>query len=174
MSDYGKWQPVRGFGGKYEVSSRGFVRRIGGGMMGLMKHASGYVFVRLSNRDERKTERVHRLVAEAFLPNPDRLPCVNHIDFDKANNDVSNLEWCTQTYNLQHSHKAGRMFRHPIGTISPTRVLSSEAADKIAIEYRSGIGSMSALAVKHGISKKTVLRAVQGKYSLPPSRTEGE
>lgn len=61
--------------------------------------SSGYVCVMLYNNKERKRVKVHRLVAEAFLPNPLNLPCVNHKDENKANNDVSNLEWCSYKYN---------------------------------------------------------------------------
>jgi len=52
---------------------------------------------------------VHRLVAEKYIPNPQNLPCVNHIDGNHTNNNVSNLEWCTQRYNILHSLKIGLM-----------------------------------------------------------------
>lgn len=54
---------------------------------------------------------LHRLVASAWLPNPDNLPEINHIDANKSNNDVSNLEWCTRNYNLSCRTKAGRTVR---------------------------------------------------------------
>ena len=66
-----------------------------------------------------KLEYIHRLVAKAFIPNPDNLPQVNHKDFDKSNNDVSNLEWVSRADNIQHSHDNGKMQkRYDIGTIS--------------------------------------------------------
>lgn len=66
---------------------------------------NGYLRVSLNN-DKTKHKRflVHRLVAVAFIPNPDNLPQVNHIDGNKANNSVSNLEWCSPLQNLMHSH----------------------------------------------------------------------
>lgn len=64
-------------------------------------HRDGYrkVSLRINNKKSPVTKSVHRLVAEAFIPNPDNLPCVNHKDEDKTNNSVDNLEWCTYQYN---------------------------------------------------------------------------
>ena len=62
----------------------------------------GYYSVDLMKNGKRYKFRVHRLVAEAFVPNPDNLPQVNHKDEDRLNNIVSNLEWCDNTYNSQY------------------------------------------------------------------------
>ena len=62
----------------------------------------GYYSVDLMKNGKRYKFRVHRLVAEAFIPNPDNLPQVNHKDEDKVNNEASNLEWCDNTYNSQY------------------------------------------------------------------------
>lgn len=68
----------------------------------------GYKCITVGVNGNRKTERVHRLVAKAFIPNPDNLPEVNHKDFNRANNCVSNLEWCTHNQNIQYTINAGR------------------------------------------------------------------
>lgn len=68
----------------------------------------GYYIVTLHNELGRKNFYIHRLVAEAFLPNPLDLPCVNHKDEDKRNNDVMNLEWCTYGYNNNYGTKKER------------------------------------------------------------------
>lgn len=66
-----------------------------------------------------KLEYVHRLVAKAFIPNPDNLPQVNHKDFNKSNNDVSNLEWISRADNIQHSHDNGKMQkRYDVGPVT--------------------------------------------------------
>ena len=67
------------------------------------KRPDGYVYVRIAN----KTHRVHRLVAQTYIPNPENKPQVNHIDGNKANNMLCNLEWMTQSENIQHSFDIG-------------------------------------------------------------------
>jgi hypothetical protein len=68
---------------------------------------SGYLCIDLTNNTKKKKYLVHRLVAQAFLPNTDNLPEVNHIDENKENNSVSNLQWCTSSFNKQHSIASG-------------------------------------------------------------------
>jgi len=63
----------------------------------------GYKTIKLCNNGKKKNYKVHRLVAETYIPNPDNLPEVNHIDEDKTNNNVTNLEWSTHAYNIQYS-----------------------------------------------------------------------
>lgn len=67
----------------------------------------GYHFVALSKDNGYHNKLVHRLVAEAFIPNPNNYPCVNHKDGNKSNNSVSNLEWCTIKQNLHHAVETG-------------------------------------------------------------------
>lgn len=70
---------------------------------------NGYLQVTLYDKVSKKNEKkyVHRLVAQAFIPNPDNLPCVNHIDGNKQNNRVDNLEWCSYKQNMEHAVKTG-------------------------------------------------------------------
>jgi len=67
----------------------------------------GYRVFALSKNDKRKSMKAHRLVALAFIPNPHNKQQVNHIDGNKLNNNVDNLEWCTHTENMQHAHRTG-------------------------------------------------------------------
>ena len=116
------WKDIEGFEGLYQVSNLGRVkcvehkcpgrhglRTVKEHLMTQVKGSKGYLYVSLSNMDRGRTFTVHRLVAKAFIPNPDNLPCVNHKDEDKFNNNVSNLEWCTAKQNINYSRKAGRI-----------------------------------------------------------------
>jgi hypothetical protein len=81
------------------------VRKAGSGeIIGQWKNSDGYPVVRLSR--PRLMQRVHRLVALAFVPNPENKPSVNHLDNDRANNSARNLEWCTQAENIRHARDA--------------------------------------------------------------------
>lgn len=67
------------------------------------ENIDGYMVITVGKTKHRRTYSVHRLVAEAFIPNPNNLPEVNHIDCNRKNNNVSNLEWCTHQYNVQYA-----------------------------------------------------------------------
>ena len=74
------------------------------------KAGAGYLYVALCKDGERKNYYIHRLVAEAYLPNPDSLPCVNHKDEDKENNAFPNVEWCTYEYNNNYGSYSKPVF----------------------------------------------------------------
>ena len=98
-----QWKDVVGFEGLYEVSTKGRVKNLKTGrILGDRYDSNGYKIVDL----KRKNYYIHRLTALAFIPNPDNLPEVDHVDEDKRNNDVSNLRWVTASENVRHStHK---------------------------------------------------------------------
>lgn len=100
-----EWRPIDGYENLYAVSSKGRVKNIETGKVLKNKIGShGYPFVALCKGDGKpKQIMIHRLVAEAFIENPDNLAQVNHIDECKSNNDVENLEWCTASQNTRHS-----------------------------------------------------------------------
>ena len=110
-----QWKPIQGTEGKYEVSNVGHVKTNGKrpGLLTLTKQPKGYLYAMIEYPDGKKKNcRVHRLVAEYFLPNPDNLPCINHIDGNKLNNHIDNLEWCTYQYNMQHAVRTGLTHPH--------------------------------------------------------------
>jgi len=101
------WKPIKGFNRQYEVSNLGNVRNSRNRIMKTYTVNSGYQCLKFSVNTKRTHHLVHRLVAEEFIPNPDNLPEVNHIDENKYNNNVSNLEWVTSSANKQHSMASG-------------------------------------------------------------------
>jgi len=154
-----EWRPAPGYEDKYEVSDDGQVRRCDGREVGQWAGWGGYMLVRFSG--PRKMLRVHRLVAEAFVSNPDGLPFVNHIDHDRQNNIAANLEWCTQQQNLAHADKAGRMQRdYWQGKRSPNASLSDDQVRAIRGLYSSGGYSLAKLGERFGISKRATGRVV--------------
>ena len=117
-----EWRPIEGYEGLYEVSNTGQVRSVDryvidslghrrfykSKILSLLKGEYGYIQVNLYCNGKNKKCLVHRLVIEAFLPNPDNLPEVNHLDEDKTNNRVDNLEWCDRKYNLSYGSRQER------------------------------------------------------------------
>lgn len=92
----------------YLVSRQGQVFREGSNKPLLGEDVKGYRRVSLSNKGKLTRVSVHRMVAECYLPNPLNKPYINHIDHNRSNNDVSNLEWCTHSENMIHCHRHNR------------------------------------------------------------------
>lgn len=108
------WKPLKDYEGLYEISNMGRVRSLikrGNNTHKIRKTgldvATGYINIQLRKNNKPLTKRVHRLVAEAFVPNPDNKPVVNHIDGNKKNCRADNLEWMTYSENTLHSFKNG-------------------------------------------------------------------
>lgn len=104
-----EWRDIKGFEGKYMVSNLGIVKSLNynrTGKEGILEgydKGKGYLYVNLYKDGKMKNCRINRLVAQAFLENPDNLPEVNHKDENPKNNRVENLEWCTKQYNVEYS-----------------------------------------------------------------------
>lgn len=109
-----EWKDVPGYEGLYQVSSLGRVKKLNYRQTGKERiikqrvRGKGYMAVSLYNNGQTKDFYVHRLVAEAFIPNPDNLPQVNHKSEVKTDNSVSNLEWCTLLYNINYGTRSKR------------------------------------------------------------------
>lgn len=104
------WKAIPEYEGIYEVSNFGCVKK-GTKLISQHKDNKGYLRVSLYRDGEHKSMKVHRLVALAFIPNPDSLPMINHKDEVKTNNHVDNLEWCDSKYNCNYGTVQERLQR---------------------------------------------------------------
>lgn len=109
-----EWKTIEGYNGRYEVSSYGRIRSVSmfignhiyhGKVLSPTIMANGYLKVNLILRGKKNTCLVHRLVAKAFIENRENLPQVNHKDEIKTNNNVENLEWCSESYNCRYGKR---------------------------------------------------------------------
>lgn len=106
------WKTVEGFTNKYEISSAGVLRNaLTGRIYKATYNRDGYKWLNIRYKMEAKYTSIHRLVALAFIPNPNNYPDVNHIDCNKENNTVENLEWCSHKHNMQHAVAHGLIVR---------------------------------------------------------------
>lgn len=120
------WKDIKGYEGLYQVSNLGRVKRVTTDrILKGSKDSIGYLRVNLHKNNIPSTEKVHRLVAEAFIPNLENKPQVNHRDEDKTNNMASNLEWMTAKENINH------------GTCTQ-RISKSNSIPIIAINIKTG------------------------------------
>lgn len=124
------WKDVKGYEGKYQVSNMGRVKSFLGDKPSILipqKQNAGYLYVLLYNNGFPECKLVHRLVCEAFLPNPDNLPQVNHKDENKLNNVLSNLHYCSAAFNCNYGSKPHKMrmakIRKIIGIKNETEVV---------------------------------------------------
>lgn len=170
------WKPVVGLEGLYEVSNIGTVRSlprvaeaprgrkrlIAGGMMKLHDRGGrrkGYISVVMCLHGKHKNALVHRLVASAFIPNPESLPQVNHIDGNKANNAVQNLEWVTAKQNHDHAI-VENLYAKAVGDQFRRAKLNREAVAQIRALYAAGVLERE-LADRYGVLQSTISKAVR-------------
>ena len=106
----GKLTPIRGFEGLYSFTEAAQVySHKGNRFMSQRLRPDGYVAVSLYRNGKQKQYFLHRLLAQTYIPNPNNYPEVNHIDENKSNNDITNLEWCTHKYNSNYGTRLQRM-----------------------------------------------------------------
>ncbi len=158
------WRWVKGYENLYQVSNKARVKSFHKGKIKILKQGfakNGYPTVNLYKEDKDNKESkgttylVHRLVAEAFIPNPENKPIVDHIDGDRSNACVENLRWLTQKENIQAAIQKGT---HKIGTESPLAKLTEEDVKYIRENYEAydRVYGIRALARKFNVSISTV------------------
>ena len=169
-----EWIDVPGYEGLYQVSNLGQVKSMRKGRtLSQNPVRGGYLRVCLSKDGKSKGVYVHQLVADAFIGHRDGLE-VNHIDGDKRNNQVTNLEWVTRSENIKHSYKY-------LGRVSPAkgkRIAEKLSADDV-MDIRRSNESEQTLAERYGVNWRTIRNTRTGKaYSyLPrpaPNRSHGK
>ena len=112
------WKPIKGFEGFYEISNLLQIRSVkrngtNGKVLKQITDEGGYKICCLMVLGKRTNKKVHRLIAENFIPNPHNKATINHIDNNRANNSIENLEWCTIAENNAHMVKQGRHRHNP-------------------------------------------------------------
>jgi hypothetical protein len=159
------WKDVPTFSGRYEASETGEIRHA------TTKHIRkqrinkfGYCQINISRNDgtgKSNTVLVHKLIAETFIPNPDNLPEINHINGVKSDNRVENLEWCTRSENQIHAYKMGLSYVYH-GEEHPKAKFTNEQAHQVKQMYNNGISQQKIADFFH-VSQTTIGRILRGK-----------
>lgn len=175
-----KWIPICGYESNYIISNHGNVKSLNyNGIKGkerLLKPAQdkkGYMRVALSNNIKLKTFKIHRLVAEHFILNQENKPCVNHIDCNKTNNNVLNLEWCTYKENTAHAIKNGIfVFQTPEkstnknikhGELNGFSILKENQVIEIRKKYKKRVYTRKMLAIEYGVTESCIKDVISKK-----------
>lgn len=137
------WRDIKGFEGLYKVSNLGNVKRVNKDVyLGLFKTKKGYITTSLSKSGKVCSKRVHRLVAEAFIPNPKHKAEVNHKNGIRNDNRVENLEWCTSSENNLHKYRILKAKPVALGRLGQkdkkTRIILQIKDGKIIFEFYGG------------------------------------
>ena len=159
------WKDINGYQGRYQVSNFGRIKsflqdRKNGKIKLGNSTVKGYLAICLYNEDGVfEWHPVHRLVAEAFLDNPNNLPQVNHKDEDKTNNRVDNLEWCDNTYNVNYGTRNERAgISNRCCETTSSKIYSVDANGHI--EYYDSIGEAER---QTGLPHCNIVRTLKGR-----------
>ena len=142
------WIPIQGFP-SYEVSNKGRVKNKKSGILlkAYVRRLYKTVSLRKPGEKTSTTLHIHRLVAKAFIPNPHNFPQVNHIDGDKLNNNVENLEWCTCGMNIKHAYDTG--LREPIDHPLKKSVLQIDKDNNVINRFPSMNDAERKTGIRH-------------------------
>lgn len=162
------WKSISGYEGLYEVSDLGRVKSLGNNksrkekILKLGKDTGGYLYVNLWKDGHGKNMLVHRLVAEAFIPNPNNLATINHKDEVKTNNIVNNLEWMSKRDNLNYGTRNKRSAEARLNQPSASKQV--QMFDKSTGELLATFPSTHEVERIMGIPQSNVCACCIGKY----------
>lgn len=158
-----EWRDIKGFDGVYQVSNLGRVKRIAPSRRYPSEHimsphdiGKGYLSVFLLYGNKKKVMKIHRAVAEAFIPNPNQYPEVNHKDENPSNNRVENLEWCTHEYNSRYGTRGER-----IGQAHAKAVVQCSLLGTFIRRWES----ISEITDTYGYDQSNLCKCLTGKYN---------
>ena len=170
------WKPINGFEEIYEVSNNGYIKSLDRiiynphtskeyfkkGVILKPYNSNGYKRVILCKNGIVKKYSIHRLVAEAFIPNPENKPQVNHINTIKDDNRVENLEWCTSKENIQHAWKNNL---HTPTYYKRDECFNTKILDKETdiIKKLYTIFSIKDISIKYNVNYSTIHRIIKGR-----------
>jgi hypothetical protein len=178
------WKDIPGYEGLYQISRRGQVKSLGRKIIDNRCRVTvrkdmikinqvdmfGYYRIQLKKDGISKNFRIHRLIALAFIPNPSNKKCINHIDANKKNNRISNLEWCTNKENIQHAFRKSLVSRAR-GENCANATISDTQAEQVASLLWKGWRTYD-IAKKIGCSPQVVSKIKTGRtrtfLNIPP------
>ncbi len=158
------FKPIKGYEGLYEISNLGRVKSLSKPIGKRMKPenflkisiVNGYAMVCLCKNSKIFNASVHRLIAEAFIPNPSQKKTVNHIDGNRLNNDISNLEWLTQSENNRHAYRTGLKDPKSCGRHGKRRPLTTEEKSLISEKTKEAMQRDDVQIKLHAPRKKVL------------------
>ena len=168
-----EWKLAPGFEGRYLASSYGRIVSLSfpykqGKYVCYKKQrlkkqnmVSGYLATNVIRNGKSREYSVHRIIAETFIPNPDKLPCVNHKDEDKTNNRADNLEWCTHKYNSNYGTQPLARKKYSLQELKYRKPVIQLTKDNA---YVATHRSIYHAAKDTGIAKASIKRCLKGKY----------
>lgn len=150
------WKDIEGYEGLYQVSNFGRVKRVTTGrILKGGKDRGGYLRITLCKNGVTSTKTIHRLVAQAFIPNPENKPEVNHIDENKTNNNVLNLDWMTAKENINHGTHNERVSKTQSIPIIATNIKTDESKE---------FYGANECARQLGVHQSHITNVLKGKY----------